>query len=749
MKEKEPKREKKVSNIQVGLRKKESRRLNESKTENELHRSNETNRINEPFRRNELSINMDSEPRIRKEDKSVNRKKGFISIGFKMVIIYFIPVIFLIVLGVVSYMVASNAIVKNYEQATLNTLDMMSKYYSYGLKKQETKSLEYIMNNSVRDYYGSSQKDVVQELELVKKLSSTFGNVVSIDEDVSNLYFFGSSHKSIIGSEIYSDEIYQAVSSEGEIKEFLDSGKTIAWIGSHKILDKAVNKQKEYGISCIRYILSSSGKKVGIMILDISNEFIKNTLTESELPNGSMVAFITDDGKEIIVSKGENYISLIENNIFSPERDLEEHGYSYVDYQGKDYLVLYSRLETSGAYTCALVPKEAVLKQVDSVKAVTVIIVICASTIACLCGILFARSIAGVIKKVSFVLAATAEGELTNQLDLKRKDEFSYLGLAINKMNENMRGLIHKTVKIGEVVSFSSKEVTKTSQVLFETSKGIHSSISDIEVGTGDQAREIEQCYLHMNDLAEQIISVYQSMNEMVKVSDDTKLILTDHTEMVKELGENARNTADITKGVIAQVQRLGIESKTISNIVSSIDNIATQTNLLSLNASIEAARAGAAGRGFSVVADEIRKLAEQSKASAAEISKIVSYIQSLSDSTMESAYQAEKMLENQAHAMGDTVAAFQLIGNQVEKLVASIVSISERIVVVTDKKNVTLEALETISATSEETAAASVELVTTADNQLHAVEVLKREAEELEKEALSLIQAIQLFKIE
>ena len=115
----------------------------------------------------------------------------------------------------------------------------------------------------------------------------------------------------------------------------------------------------------------------------------------------------------------------------------------------------------------------------------------------------------------------------------------------------------------------------------------------------------------------------------------------------------------------------------------------------------------------------------------------------------MESAYQAEKMLENQAHAMGDTVAAFQLIGNQVEKLVASIVSISERIVVVTDKKNVTLEALETISATSEETAAASVELVTTADNQLHAVEVLKREAEELEKEALSLIQAIQLFKIE
>lgn len=718
----------------------------ENKLTNLISDTNETKFKAKKVKEIKSKIKNNSESK--NENKNVYRKKGFISIGFKMVIIYFIPVIFLIILGVVSYLVASKGIVKNYEQATLNSLDMMSKYYSYGLEKQESKTLEYIMNNTVRDYYGNSQSDAVKELELVKKLSSTFGNVISLDEDVNNIYFFGSGHKSIIGTEIYSAETYQSISGEGEIREFLDSGKTVAWIGSHKLLDEAVQKPKDYGISCIRYILSASGKKVGIMILDISHDFIKNTLTESNLPEGSMVAFITSDGKEIIASKGENNISLLENNLFQPEKDLEQHGYSYVDYKGKNYLVLYSRLETSGAYTCALVPKEAVIKQVDSVKSVTVIIVICASTIACLCGILFARSISGVIKKMNHVLAATAEGELTNQLDLNRKDEFLHLGMAINKMNENMRGLIHRTVKIGEVVSLSSKEVTRTSQVLFDTSKGIHTSISDIEVGTGDQAREIEQCYLHMNDLADQIVSVHHSMNEMVKVSDDTKLILADNTETVKELGENARNTADITKGVIEQVQRLGMESKTISNIVNSIDEIANQTNLLSLNASIEAARAGDAGRGFSVVADEIRKLAEQSRASAAEISKIVHYIQSLSNSTMESAHQAEKMLVIQEHAMEDTIGAFQLIGNQVEKLVASILSISERITVITNKKNITLEALETISATSEETAAASVQLVTTADSQLNAVESLKREAEELENEALSLTQAIRLFKI-
>lgn len=145
-----------------------------------------------------------------------------------------------------------------------------------------------------------------------------------------------------------------------------------------------------------------------------------------------------------------------------------------------------------------------------------------------------------------------------------------------------------------------------------------------------------------MDSLSGKINNVSSNADELGKLTSATGETITTGISSVQTLTQTSETTANITRNVIQSIQELEEKSKSISNIVSAINDIAEQTNLLSLNASIEAARAGDAGRGFSVVAEEIRKLADQCLASSSQISSIVDEIVSKTGEVVNIARQAE-----------------------------------------------------------------------------------------------------------
>ena len=149
--------------------------------------------------------------------------------------------------------------------------------------------------------------------------------------------------------------------------------------------------------------------------------------------------------------------------------------------------------------------------------------------------------------------------------------------------------------------------------------------------------------------------------------------------------------TANITRNVIQSIQELEEKSKSISNIVSAINDIAEQTNLLSLNASIEAARAGDAGRGFSVVAEEIRKLADQCLASSSQISSIVDEIVSKTGEVVNIARQAEDAVSSQSSVVEDTTNSFKQIDQLVAQLIQALQTISNNVQEMNCARNETL----------------------------------------------------------
>jgi methyl-accepting chemotaxis protein len=271
----------------------------------------------------------------------------------------------------------------------------------------------------------------------------------------------------------------------------------------------------------------------------------------------------------------------------------------------------------------------------------------------------------GVSKAISSLMKSISQasrGDLTTRFNTKRNDEFKILADGISNMMESMRKLIGEVQVVGTKVSGSAGELSNTSEELLTATKGISLTIDDIEKGIVQQSNDTEQCLLKISSLSVQVNEVSNHTSEIERIADNTKNIAGEGIITIDELNKKSKATADITQNVIQKIEEFEIQSKTISGFINVINEIAAQTNLLSLNASIEAARAGDAGRGFAVVAGEIRKLADQSVQASKQIEGIVNEIHRKTEDMVDTAKQAENIVRSQTVALNKTVEALIIL---------------------------------------------------------------------------------------
>ncbi|MGB8452532.1 MAG: methyl-accepting chemotaxis protein [Anaerocolumna sp.] len=353
------------------------------------------------------------------------------------------------------------------------------------------------------------------------------------------------------------------------------------------------------------------------------------------------------------------------------------------------------------------------------------------------------------IKGIILRLKEAAKGDLTVKFDSKRRDEFHILIEEIQNTFINMKDLVRQVNGLSTEVSSSSVNVTNTSEVFLKSSKDISTAVHEIEQGISQQANDAEECLIQMDNLSPKIVLVSENTREISQIADKTKRNIKEGTLVTEDLNSQSQSTNEIATDIIKDIEKLDEKSLSISKIINVINEIADQTNLLSLNASIEAARAGEYGKGFAVVASEIRKLAEQSQGSVNDIREIIESIQGDTKKAAVTAKTAENALKLQGSAVKNTTDSYHNINDSVEKLMINLNYITRNVGNIEEARISTLRAIENISAVLEEIAASASTVNQTSNEQLESVEILNKAAGLLNQNAEILVQEVNKFKVE
>ncbi|MGA9509025.1 MAG: methyl-accepting chemotaxis protein, partial [Candidatus Sulfotelmatobacter sp.] len=244
------------------------------------------------------------------------------------------------------------------------------------------------------------------------------------------------------------------------------------------------------------------------------------------------------------------------------------------------------------------------------------IIAILATAVA-LCIILLitiTKSVAAPVHKTMAVLQCVAARDLTTTLDIDSTDELGVMAVALNRTIEVLRGTLGTITQSAEQLASASEEISAGAGQTAESSRV--QSDQTLQVATA------------MQEMSSTVLQISENSQKASDASRNAAEAARNGGKIVEETLATMRGIADSTSKVASTVTQLGKGSEQIGKIISVIDDIADQTNLLALNAAIEAARAGEQGRGFAVVADEVRKLAERTTKATKEIADMIKSIQ-------------------------------------------------------------------------------------------------------------------------
>ena len=648
-----------------------------------------------------------------KQNKSAGLK---MNISIKIFICFLVPILFMIVVGVISFTKAKQGLNDKFAESTQQTLGMAVEYLDVYSEVAKSEGMRNAYDKTYDQYFlGMYKKDIVEQANFNSNTRSGLLAAQSYNSVIGNIHFITNTGIPMITTA--TNDKYDGIFPEYKeaMMALSEDGRTIpAWVYEHPLIDDLIGaKQNPYFMS---YQVATSNR-FGYVVVDVRQEAVESILSSMNFGKDSIFGFVTPTGKELVNEYsddgGKIYLAdapvFFDQEFFTQSTAGEElSGSANVKYNGTNYLYLFNKSEETGIVLCALIPISTVTGQAESIKAITTTLVIIATIIAVLIGTYISLGIQRNMKHLSKKLDAVASGDLTVKVKHYGNDEFRGLASTANNMIQNNRKLISKLNGTVDQLESSSNDVQEVSENVFRYSSEISSAIDGISVGMTKQASHAEECVVKTNVFAEKIEKISEMVESVLHLTEQTEQMISQGTEIVQQLSDRASETTALTGQVGTSIDELRLESESINSFVATINNISSQTNLLSLNASIEAARAGEAGRGFAVVAEEIRKLADESAKAAGEIKRKVEVIGLRTTDTVKSAKDAEDTVLKQTDAVAEVTELFKEMSHQMEALYSDMREIAQNASDTSQDRNDTLEAVENISAIIQETASSS-----------------------------------------
>lgn len=423
----------------------------------------------------------------------------------------------------------------------------------------------------------------------------------------------------------------------------------------------------------------------------------------------------------------------------------------YTDEWGT-FLSAYAPVRNSSGQVIAIAAVDKDVSTFIKIKQILLIGIIAAGIVvvllASLITFLFSRKIDRNVGLIKDGLAKMAEGDLTVNFNINSRDEFKNIGDSINAFRVKAIEMMRTVQETSDYVKLQSEGLSAISEEMSASTEEEAASIQNLENSVDNQNRKINEIDVTLKNFGEKIGNTVQSIeainSSMNLIDEQAKGSNSD----LQALEDSIRDINLSFTEIKDKITGLGGHLMRVNEITGLLNSIADQTNLLALNASIEAARAGEAGRGFSVVAEEIRKLAEQSKASSDDINMLIDTITRENENVTLTSNKMNDKLEKQIVVINKSMNAFKDIIINIEDIIPKVSAINSNVENIDIDKNTILNSIETITEMSGNVFETTKEISEVSQELSASSQEISGNAVELNNRANKLTEAVNQFKL-
>lgn len=498
-------------------------------------------------------------------------------------------------------------------------------------------------------------------------------------------------------------------------------------------------------------IKNAMGQVVGVVATDISLKTVWDIVDDVQVGQTGYIDVV--DSKGTIIAHPDKERVLQKESFDTYDYVAKaidgQHGWvRAVSTRGEQSLIVYSSIIRNKWGVIVQEPMNEVMASVIHSAVVTGVITLLAVLIALISAYYVARSIVRPLEKLVSAADKVANGDLAHSIEMQGVAEINKLGEAFNAMITALRRLVSTTSSTAQTVTASSEELAASSGEVGKAAEEVAITIQNVAEGANSQVALADQSTKVIRDMVEAIANTSKAADSVAAASEQSERAAETGSKQIDMAVTKMNEIQQDSNQAAQKVHALGEKSRQIGQIVDVITGIAGQTNLLALNAAIEAARAGEQGRGFAVVADEVRKLAEQSETAAREIAGIIQDIQAETVETVEAIDKSGQEISSGVTVVATSGAAFKEIYEAIKNVREEV----GRIVALTgeqrQRSSQVEAAVHSIADSARLNAASSEQVAAASQEQNASVQEIAAASSGLAKMAAELQQAVMKFKL-
>lgn len=674
----------------------------------------------------------------------------------KLVFTFSLLIIFsLLVSSLATFIITKNKVTEDFKMSTLQILNDNKKYIQTMNSTVDTmiyqtstdKQILSIISKPPTDSFLLFKKK--QELETLLK-NIAFSSSTNKYSPISSIYFYSDE-----GLSVASDA---ANASKTDNKDINDQIKELSWYKNtinangkpvwSEPMKNIVSNSKELMISKSILIKNQiNGKAIGVLQINLDENKFSDLIKDTKVGEQGKIFIINQDGTILTSNDITQIGEKISSDVMSKITNVDEGNFEFKQAGITSYGVFDTDDSKEWKFV-AVVPKSELSATATSIGIVSLLFTLVAIAISIVISTMTTLQITTPIKEIIDSTKLIAEGDLSINPNVSSNIfELQELNKNFNSMLLNLRGFFIETSNLAGETSNSSIKLLDLSKNIAESSKEIVITVEDIAQGSNTQAESAQNSVGIYDKFENELISTIKVLNEVGEKTYNAVNILDESSNVISNLNTSAHNNSEAMNKVTETVLDLSNNTKEVMSILENINQITKQTHLLALNASIEAARAGEYGKGFSVVASEIRKLAQQSENASLNIKNILNDINSSIQHSMDISSEAQGCFEIEFNEVNNTIKYFNYIKESVNNINDLVKTSKSSIGTINEQKRELSQAVTEIAAITEENSSATEEIAATIEQESRDNNLMNQLSEALYHTALELEDLMQKFK--